>query len=292
MKKLVPIIVITCAVVFSGCSKKADTAAETTKEQSAAQVVIKETESSEGENFPDEISEIYDSFQRVNNEAGNPVEIKKLWQDEKDPHFFYLYVGGSDVQLYLDGDYHGYSVSLSKNDSNSDLKTIVQMTVAALENTKFNDAEQYMQTLLDSYTGKQDGKPVYRSKYRFIILDPGDSPLFENCFGELSAYRLADYEIINRDNNSYPKAGPEFMQAAINFGEKASLSGEVVKIEEGDFSVMLTVKKDEYKYLVHCSPEAFSGDFTEGESYIFYGVVAENTDGYDGTLRLVNYMSE
>ena len=258
-------------------------------------VKVKETSnlktSQKTDEYPDLVIELYGSFRSVVSQINTGIGIGELSADSGTMHtsvttFDYstyeFSIGKSKVRIsYTDGKCSGYSISFSDDESNQDVKEILTITISATEGIAYQEAQEEMQVLVNSFSGEGQSDAVILRSARYLLTKYGSSPI-DGLTLEILFREGEDVFV----ESEYPELNSDYMKATLNQGDRGKITGTVISDKREKIANKIEVKNSEGIFLVYYRAIRFSGEFSVGETYVFYGQIAKSVDGYSGCLRI------
>lgn len=302
MKKwLAMILLCTVVIVFTGCQKNKEPAENPGAIQESG-TTDEDSKSNDQEknsyDAPEEVLALYEGYNAAIHQHQLEFtlsDIEKSSVEDSNFYTFSLQYDGSEptstprisFQEYKGVMNKSFNVTLPDDCDNAILKNIIVCTIAATNpNMALSDAEEYLHQIVNSYDGINQSEAVALEDYTLYI-SPKTSTLTDPTLNV-----IANEEInVEIDTSEYKDYTAEEMQAPLNKGEKAHLSGTIQGDYELGYVNGLEINSGNETYCIYYNPDRFTGCFSVGQECDFYGQIAEARDGYSGCLRL-DYFKE
>jgi len=255
--------------------------------------------------YPGDFLKIYDTYAQLVQDNVKDIVVNDLVSpaEEEDNYISYsisferknvdeYFDAGKRPEIsigYYDGKMSSFTLSFDLDEGVEIMKQLVIITVSVMEDISYVEAEELTKTFFDNYNG-QEAVVLKLDKYKYVMN--------ENTLNDEFGFNKTDLEVVDldrlagadEDRSEYVELTAKDMQAVFNEGMKGYVTAQVLYNDiSGNFIHELSVTKDGNEYLLYYDPSVFTGEFVEGNSYTFYGTVAEYDYGYDGFMRIDFY---
>lgn len=185
-----------------------------------------------------------------------------------------------------DGTYFGYiqksfELYLDETCEESVLKDAIICSILAVSpELNYEQAEKYLQELVQGYSGEGRSSVIDLSGYKIHI---SKEVPYDGYIRGYPLLHVVSYEDIFAGEN---KDSYQLLSDESTFDDLIYLNGKITRIIESDYSNILEVTGQEGTVGIFYSADIFTGCIEEGKNYDFYGVMAKPHDGYDACMKL------